>query len=355
MIAILQPHIPHYREAFFLGVGERANYEIYCYESESQASINNFKNADIATKPVKGKKVGPFFWYTPAPFLKKDVDEMVLMLDFKHLTSWWLLFTKFIHKKKIILWGQGISIKGFLKYEKKPFFMVKWMLALADGAWFYTENEYNLYKKYLPKLNAASLNNTISGVDEILGLPKLNALQKAKLKVKHKITQPVVLIFCARFNDVRRVDLLLEVMNKVDRKKFGFIIIGDGPQKPSFAEYTHVYDFGKVYDFDKKSELFSIADIYFQPAWLGLSIVEAMAYAKPIFSFKRSETVFQCVEYTYVKDGFNGKLFNAPHQLLQYLDNLNVDETQQLGNNAQEFVKYHLSMVGMVNNALSVL
>jgi len=355
MIAILQPHVPHYREEFFLGIQKRFASKIYCYEADNHSLVNNFKNASIKTERIGSRSFGPFFWYNPIPFLDNDVKKMVLMLDFKHITTWLLLLTRFIHRKKIILWGQGISIKGFLKYEKKPFVMVKWMASLADGVWFYTENEHLLFKKELPKLTAVSLNNTVSGLNEILDVIKPNKDQKDTLKKIYNISQPFVLIYCARFNEVRRIDLLLEVIQKVDNNRFGFIIIGDGSSKPSFAEYSHVYDFGKVYDFNTKKDLFNISDIYFQPAWLGLSIVEAMAYGKPIFSFERSKYVYQCVEYTFVQRGHNGNLFKDPNHMLAYLESLQIEEIENMGKNAVDYVKTNLRMEQMVNNALSIL
>lgn len=355
MIAVLQPHIPHYREAFFKGLNDYSSTKVYCYESTESAERDNFKKADVETIFLKSYSIGPFMWYDLNPFLSKKVNTLVLMLDFKHLSTWLLLLTQFIHGKKIILWGQGISIKNFLKQEKTTFLPLKLFLKLSDGVWCYTTKELDMWKKRMPALNAVALNNTISGIADILKVPMLYTHDKEVLKEKYGIKQPLILIFCARFNAVRRIDLLLDVIEKVDSEKIGFVIIGSGEQKPSFKNYAHVYDFGSVYDFSLKTELFSLSDIYFQPGWLGLSVVEAMAYGKPVFSFVRSKSVYQCVEYAYIGQGYNGELFNSKEELLDKLDKIKLKEIDRLGKNARDFCITKLSINNMVQNAVSLL
>ncbi len=355
MVTILQPLVPHYRKEFFAKMAEKNNIKIYCYESEEKIQKREFlTNNGIQTNHVKSFLLGRMLFYNPMPFLRKNTKYIVLELNFKHISTWALLVTKFIHRKKIILWGQGIAITRFQIDEKKTLIPLKWFLSLADGVWFYTEKELFMWQQRLPKLKAVSLNNTLSGVEQILKV-EFNSSQKEAFKEKYKIKQPIVFIFCARFTPLRRVDLLLDVIRKSDPDKYGFIIIGSGKEKPSFQEYKNVYDFGGVYDFTKKNELFAIADIYFQPAWLGLSIVEAMAYQKPVFSFKRAKDVHQCVEYFYVKNDNNGKLFDNVDDFIAALNNLSLNHIRDMGVNARNFVRNNLTMDKMSGNALKLI
>lgn len=354
-LIILQPHIPHYREDFFKKLSEKHNLKIYCYTSESEVKEESFEKSSVDTSFLQSYYIGPFMWFNPFKMISKESTTIVLMLDFKHLSTWVLLFSRVFHKKKIILWGQGISIKRYLKDEKKTLLVLKWMLQLTDVVWFYTEKEKILWKSRIPKLKAVALNNTISNISDITAIDEPLAEEKERLKKKYKISQPIILIFCARFTADRRTDLLLEVIQKVDNNKFGFIIIGEGSYKPSFINFSNVYDFGKVYDFKTKTDLFNVADIYFQPAWLGLSVVEAMGYGKPVFTFVRSEKVLQCVEYYYVVDGDNGKIFKNTTEMICYLNVVPIDKITNLGKNAKKYVENNLSMDAMVTNALTIL
>lgn len=351
MITILQPHIPHYREEFFKGISQKNNVEIFCYNLE-RSNRDGFQNANLNVHGLNSIMVGRFVFYNPFPLLREKESILVLMIDFTHFSTWILLLTKFFHRRKIILWGHGISIRFYEKEEMKPRLLLKWMLSLADGIWFYTPKEAEIWRRFLPKLKSVSLNNTISHVDNIL---TLSAHDKGAVRKKYNITQEIVLIFCARFsNPYRRIDLLIELIKSLDSRKFGFIIIGNGELKPNFDKYSNVYDFGAVYDFSVKTELFNAADIYFQPAWVGLSIVEAMAYGKPIFTFKRGKSIHQCVEYSYVDDKVNGLLFADMDQLISKLNNISKDEIKYLSINAKRFVNTELRMEKMIINALSI-
>ncbi len=57
----------------------------------------------IPSKLIKGK----LLFYNPFSLLGKENKVLVLMLHFAHLGTWILLLTKWLHHKKIILWGAG--------------------------------------------------------------------------------------------------------------------------------------------------------------------------------------------------------------------------------------------------------
>ena len=354
-LAILQPEVPHYREEFFDLLKQQCECaDVFVYNSLKDTQKNGFnvKGKDLIYIP--NKQLKGFLLYNPFSLLGKKYDTLVLMLHFAHLTTWLLLLTKFIHRKKIILWGQGISVKRYLAEERKPDWKLKAQMALADGVWLYMEKELKQWKGIFPNKKLVALNNTLTGVASMCRYE--SSLTKGDLKEKYGITQEVVLIFCARFeSNYRRTDLLVDVIKRLDTERFGFVIIGEGKNKPDFSEFTHVYDFGAVYDTAIKRELFTLSDIYFQPGWVGLSIVEAMAYGKPVFTFHRSEETKQCVEYSYIKSGVNGMIFESVDECVDYITHTEVEVITDMGVNARLFVKEHLSVEQMANNALSIL
>lgn len=198
-----------------------------------------------------------------------------------------------------------------------------------------------------------SLNNSISEIDKIITSARTD---DPLLRRRYGITQPIIFIFCARFTAMRRIDLLINAICLLPKENYGFIIIGDGDYKPDFSLYPNVYDFGMVYDRNLKDGLFRIADAYFQPAWVGLSIVEAMAYSLPVITFKRTDKILQCVEYSYIQDGINGLLLNKESP--SYIDSLIIlqkEDFKRMGNAARQFVLHNLSMSHMVSSALQTL
>lgn len=354
-IAILQPEIPHYREEFFLYVAKQCKQsDIYVYNSFDSAKKQGFDIVIHGIKYLSNIKCQGFLMYSPLPLLAKKYDTLVLMLHFAHITTWLLLLTKWLHRKRIILWGQGISVKRYLQEEKKPDWKLKWQIALADGVWIYTEKEAAQWRKIFPDKPIVALNNTLSGANEMTEYHPVKS--KKELKSKYRITQETVLIFCARFeSNYRRTDLLEEAIRRLDADKYGFIIIGAGKNKPDFSIYGNVYDFGAVYDNNIKQELFYVADLYFQPGWVGLSIVEAMAYGKPICTFIRSEETKQCVEYSYIKAGENGLIFNDMDDCINRIVSLSQENIERMGENAINLVKRSLTPQKMGERALSIL
>ncbi len=373
-IAILQPEIPHYRTEFFtLLKSEVELLDLYTYHFDKNVKKSGFcvemKSMHIPNMEKKG-----LLLYAPWKLLSNKYDTLVLMLHQGHITTWILLLTKWLHRKRIVVWGQGISVKRYLQEQKKPSRWLKWQIALADGAWIYEEPEARQWKTIFPSKPIVALNNTLTGVEEILryvndngnvngndnengnGNDNGNVNGKDGLKRKWGITEKVVLIFCARFeNNYRRVDLLVETMERLDSEKYGFIIIGDGKNKPDFSRFPNVHDFGAVYDNTKKRELFAVADIYFQPGWVGLSIVEAMAYGKPIFTFRRSKETLQCVEYCYIKEKENGLIFDDMEDLVRQMNIITQEQIKQMGEQARLLVKEKLTPRQMAESALSIL
>lgn len=177
----LQPFIPHYREEFFslLGrrlkeknVGQSFEQEIYTFERTKDVKSASFNMSNISCKHIQSMLIkGKLLVYNPFKLLRKENEVLVLMLHFAHISTWLLLLTKRLHHKKIILWGQGISVRRYLKEEKKPDWKLKWMMALADGVWLYMEKEKEQWQTLFPQKPMVALNNTLTGVDEMINYP----------------------------------------------------------------------------------------------------------------------------------------------------------------------------------------
>lgn len=346
-IGILQPLYPHYRESFFKKLSTLYNINLFSYHKSEILKKSGFNHSDLEEQYLSNIMIAnKIRIYNFLPLLKREYDVIVLPGEINSLSTWILLIIHKFSPVKIILLGHGISIRNYLKEEKKLSTIRVLFHKLSDHIWLYTENEKMIWSKYIDKNKITALNNTID-TEKILNLPLLN---KEAVKKKYDISTTLNLIFCARFTPDRRIDLMIEAIKKTEKKNIGFIIIGDGQDKPDFSNYSNVYDFGAVYNEKMKHELFTIADLYFQPAWTGLSIVEAMAYGKPILTFKRSLKVLQCVEYSYIHDNINGKIFSDLDTFIDYISKINVHDITKLSQTTQDYVKKYLSVEFMVNN-----
>lgn len=346
-IAFLQPIIPHYREFLFQELIKTLDADLYIYgqQSKDTQSIRKLKSWNFL-------KI--FIIYSFFPLLNKKYRILVLPGEIRSISTWFLLFTKWIHGKKIVLWGHGISVRNYLKEEKKYPITKKIFHLFANEIWVYTDKEKEILQQSLGNKTIISLNNTINSLDITI----LDD-QKEDFKKKYKIATKVNFIYCARFTKAqRRSDLLLDFIEKVDPKRFGFIIIGDGTLKPDFEPFDNVYDFGAIFSRKTKDELFAIADMYIQMGWVGLSVTEALLYGKPVLTLRRSESVNQCVEYFYVIHNYNGFVASDVDELVQFVNNISNEELVKLQQNARKYSQENLKIEYMLNkikNRLEIL
>jgi hypothetical protein len=350
IIAIAQPIVPSYREDFFNLLRIKKNIQVYTYLSDS-CKKNCLLKSNFHVINIFSFTVFKMLFVNFLPLLSKNISTIVLSSELKSVTNWFVLLLARFFKIKVILWGHGIDARFYDQQVLKMPFVRVCLYRLADGAWFYTEEEKKVWENILPRLKSVALMNTVHVNDRDVIFSDRRIQQ---LKENLGITTKINFIFCARFSRIdRRADLLINFISNLDSSKFGLIIIGDGIYKPSFKSYSNIYDFGSVYDTKSKSELFAVADVYLQPACIGLSVVEAMAYSKPIFTLKRSSDIMQGVEYSYIKHKFNGMLFDSIDELSYFVSLTDVSYYKKLGVNAREFYNHRLSIQNMVDNAVN--
>lgn len=357
-IAILQSYVPHYRCEFFERLSLKFDTDLYIYQKNKKTIELGLSLGNVKTTHISGFEWHKFVFYNPWHFyFKRKYDYIILPLNIGYVTTWIILLLNIIIQRKIILWGHGISVKRYLVEENHPDWKIKLMISLSNGLWTYMEKEANQWQRIFPQKTIVALNNTVSNVEEMIKFSEEHKVKDGnRFKKKYNIEQNTILLFCARFEENnRRTDLLLDAINKLDKNKYGFIIIGAGKNKPDFSSFDNVYDMGAIYDTKIKRELFCLADVYFQPGWVGLSIVEAMAYGLPVFTFKRSINVKQCVEYSYIKHGINGWIVNSVNELVSNLDNFSKPQLTSMGINARNYIKNNATVNNMVRNACSIL
>lgn len=346
-IGILQPLIPHYREEFFKGLNKAFDIDLYIYQKQKDIEKDKFENSMLGSKYLNSFHFSSIFIYNFIPLLNLKYKVLILPGEIRSISTWLLLLIGKLSSIKIILWGHGISNERYLKEEKKLLSIRILFHKLADHIWLYTEKEKEIWSKYIDKEKITALNNTID-IKTILNLSKLD---KESMKKKYQINTKLNLIYCARFTANRRIDLMLRLIQELEDQDIGFIIIGEGEYKPDFSSYKNVYDFGSIYDLKKKNELFCMSDLYFQPAWIGLSIVEAMAFGKPVLTLERSQDIMHGVEYSYLRHGINGFIGKDLDDVIFFIKNISKNELEELQGKTRIFAKRYLNIENMINNA----
>ena len=345
-IALLQPLIPHYRESFFKALAEKYYITFYTVKRQNDDTVKKINHSALSSICIKNKIIAKKInIYNILPFLMRNYEILILPNEIRSLSTWVLLVLRKFSKNKTILWGHGISIKHYLK-EKSRYPVIRIIFnSLADQVWLYTDNEKKILKKHINENKLITITNTI----DTRKIWSLKIPDIRKIKKQYQISDKINFIYSARFSTPqRRADLLEKIIQRLDKNKYGFIIIGDGQYKPDLEKYTNVHDFGALYDDNLKSALFNIADLYLQPAWIGLSGVEALAYGKPILTLKRSHEILQCVEYGYIRHLENGFIANDIEELIHFIENINHERLLSLQQKSLEYAKRHLGIENMI-------
>ena len=282
-------------------------------------------------------------------FNQKVLKNDVLVLNFspKWLFGHALLLINFLLGTKIILWTHGVSVHhGFDPKTLRDKVKLS-LFNLADGICFYTQSELDVLSDHLVKPKLFYINNTLD-VEQIYDRCKNLNKTKEEIKERFNITSARVVIYCARFTPDRRIDLLLNLIEQMRGEDVSFVIIGDGPYKPDFSHLQNVFDFGKTYDENLKSELFKISDFCFQPAWTGLSVIESFAHGVPFITLKKSASIRQCVEYGYIEHKKNGFIFESLGEVKNAIRDTPDTEVQLMSDYCWQNVRSELSMDQMV-------
>lgn len=345
-ITIIQPLIPSYRQEFFHLLSSKINYDLLTLSEKKSKHREGLNESNTNLKQLKTLQFKQFRWFNPFPILRQ-YNTIILCGESSIITNWFiLLVSKFINNK-ILIWGHGVTYS-----KNKPINIFhKLMYFLCDGGIFYTPKEMRYWKIKFPNKKMTALNNTLFVDQKHFNILNEKIIEnKASLKNKYNITQSKIFISCHRFtNPNRRHDLLEKVIAESDKTNVGFIIIGEGYLKPDFSKYSNVYDFGAVWDDNLKTELFFIADFYLQFGALGLSIVEAFAYGKPILTIKRSETIRQGTEYYYLKNNYNSIIINDISEFKTIL-NISNCKYETISKNALHTYNNSLQINQMVEN-----
>lgn len=101
------------------------------------------------------------------------------------------------------------------------------------------------------------------------------------------------LIFVGRLTEIKKLHLLLEAKNKLDKQNFetNLLLVGDGTERTALEKFAkenliegtyHFY--GASYDDEVNEKLISCADICISPGNVGLTAIHSLSYGTPVIT-----------------------------------------------------------------------
>lgn len=218
---------------------------------------------------------------------------------------------------------------------------------LADATLAYAEIAYDIHQSFGIEKNRIFVSCNSPDTDKLL---------EAKKKLQHL---PLILaenkyrlIHVGRLVRWKKVDLILLAMSKLNSAFPGIelIVVGDGPEQENLVNLSRqlhleksVRFIGPVYDPVLLGQYFRSSSIYVLAGMGGLSINEAMAFAKPVIC-----SVCDGTEKMLVREGFNGLYFKADDadDLSSKIELLlkNLDMIEKMGINSEVIIEKEINL-----------
>ena len=268
------------------------------------------------------KKVKNFYFFGRVIWQSKIIKEClstsfnqaIFIGDMNILSTWIGLIICRLRNKKTILWTHGF-------YGKENF--IKRYLRII----FYSiGNKYLVYEQRGKKLmidagfNSSKIFVIYNSLDYELQKKYFENYQKNNLKREFnffKNPKLKTILFLGRLTSVKKIDLLINSINKLNSKRvhFNLLIIGAGPQENLLKKISKkglekgwIYFYGKTYNESELSKLIYSSDLMVSPGNTGLNAVHALSYGTPVGTHNNFNK--QMPEAAIIEDKMTGFFFN---------------------------------------------
>lgn len=382
--------LPHYLVAQLNRLNEKPDIEVVVVvPSGDRKTIGQGVKQTDKGMNFKVYYTSEYITYYKKPFLKslKEIitkehpDIFVTMWPYVLSLVFLPGFYLFLKRKKIKILLKEIpfmvpEFKETIKYYKNnPVYNEDMIFESNSGIIWMLKSWFLAYvrKLYYNKLDA-----TVNYIDEAKDIISSYGLNKEKIFISYNSpdtdelfkaaeivnqSEPIFkynrfrLIHVGRLVKWKKVDLLINAVAKLisDFPETELLVIGGGPETENLKQLTdklnvnnNVKFVGGIYDNVLMGKYFSSSGIYVLAGMGGLSINEAMCFAKPVVC-----SVCDGTEKKLVKDNFNGKFFinNNLESLVDAIRFIfNNEQTQdQMGKNSLSIIKNEVNINTVVD------
>lgn len=303
-----------YRQPIFELIDKTWNCKWYFGKTDTDIKEMDTSQLKEVTYVNNKKIIGPLLTQNRAASIirKKDVNKILMLGEPMTLSTWWILFQRrlFYPQKRIYLWSHGwYGREGFFKkWLKRVFF------GMADHVFTYGEYAKNVAisqgfdgKKITP------IHNSLNHAEQVR---LRDNLQSSSIYAEHFGNTNKVIIFIGRLTTVKRLDLLLEAIAKLNEqgKIYNTVLIGSGEQRESLENLTNklglksqVWFYGACYDDNHNAQLIYNADLCVAPGNVGLTAMHSMVFGTPVLT--HDDFPWQMPEFEAIKKGETGDFF----------------------------------------------
>jgi len=366
-VAVQQPSLAKYRVPVFRELASRPGIRLSLYYGDRRGLFNETpEDLDCHLAHLYRWKFGPLpiTWHQPQWSLAsgKHCDVLVLTWNTQYLS----LIPGLRRARRAgvgtVVWGHGYS-----KQERPTKLWLRKKVALmADAVLFYNRTTADRYINELnfPAERVFVAPNSIdqTPIQEATRYWQARPHDLRTFQDEHQLAPDQTLLFVSRLHPDNRLDLLVDALPQLiaDFPRLKAVIVGKGDDEQNrllgLAQKNEVADrlifTGAIYDETELARWFLSSAIFCYPANMGLSILHAFGYGKPIVTTGNLQS--HGPEIDAFQDGTNGLFYRDGDagDLATTIRRILADELmkRKLQKGAMETVKNRFNIGEMVSN-----
>lgn len=317
-LVVTQPSLPKYRLGFFEGLASLEGVRMKLVNGLMPGAPPSVETEafEVERHQIRMLRIfGQEFFWDNAQWryaTRKRADVLVLSWNTRYLSLVPALVRAKLRGVRTILWGHGYSKQesGFRAWLRER------VAFMATALVFYSEDHSARYlargweKDRIPvALNALDQRPIQAARASWLSSPE----RLLDFQQKHGLEQGPVVLFVARLEQQRRLELLFEAAGRLKAKYPGIkvVVIGKGEYRDQLEEAARslgvedrVIFTGAIYDEQAIAPWFLSATVFGFPMNIGLSILHAFGYGLPVVT--SDQVASQNPEVAALEPGKNG-------------------------------------------------
>lgn len=309
-LCVIYNTAPHYRTAIFKSIDNEYNCTWLFGETTSDIKEMDVSQLrDVHYYKTYGNP-NKLYWQGKmlSSFLTGKYDMIFMLVQVRSLSVWVTLFLKSILpiNKKIYGWSHGwYGREG--KIRKK---LDIWKSKILDGWFVYNERSKNLM--VAAGMNPNKVHVIANSLDYHSQLKLRLQLEPTNIYKNYFHNGNPVLIFIGRLTKVKKLDMLLEAVSKLNN--VNLVLVGSGDQQEALKHLAErlsinqkIWFYGPCYNDKENAELIYNADLCVAPGNVGLTAMHTMVFGTPVISHDNLPR--QMPEFEAIKPGETGDLF----------------------------------------------
>ncbi|MEX9251082.1 glycosyltransferase [Pseudenterobacter timonensis] len=320
-IAVVYHYFAHYREPVLSELikkskenGDEIKFIADNISNEPNLKLYNFDGYKENVQLVKNIWVKKFLWQKGliSYLFKYSPDTIVFLGQFNFLSTWIASIFFRVLGKRILFWGHGVygSETGLKKLVRDCF------NRLPHVYMTYGEYARNLMLKRSGNVNIRAIYNSLNVREQNILYKKLASSKENQRDDYVFDKNRTNLIFVGRLTSVKKINLIIEAINKLNSKNYNLLIVGSGPEEmalrklvSNFGLEENVTFMGAIHDEIKLSWLIYNSDICVSPGNVGLTAMHALVYGTPVIT--NDDFSHQMPEFESIQDNINGSFFKV--------------------------------------------